>query len=256
MKLFISIFILLSSVSIYASDSVKTTELPQSIFFTGEAELVVPTKDISVSIRITTKSELLKPALEKNITIRKEIVTELVKGGVPVDNFSGNGESTIPYMNRFSSKTTQYTIVKDLSIKLNSENELLIVAGIVDKYSEIAFTNTTYSESNKDSIETEVLLKALGNGKEKIDLIEKSTGLKYKIVATHIDFKPPVYSTNEHMKAIYAGRTKSLSLSLSSRGELDGIEVGVGTGAQKTFYKKVYIECQVINESSKEILIN
>ncbi len=131
---------------------------------------------------IASSEDTLKEAIESNRKVLGKVSADLIKYGIGRDKVSSKAFSTLPGYSFYSKKPTSYTSKKTVSVKIESEDELIKVLSVLDEYDDqTRFLNMSFNFTNKEEIEQELLDENLKKAAVKKAVFEKALGVKLKV---------------------------------------------------------------------------
>ncbi len=135
------------------------------VTLSAEAEKTAYSDEAIVSLVVTTKSKQLAEALQQNGELRASVRKTLTGVGVKSDNINNSKFSNSPQYSWFGKKPSSFEVVNRMAVKIDSENQLKVMAEIADQHEEIELSSTEFKHSQKDEFMQQVKQEAL----DKID---------------------------------------------------------------------------------------
>lgn len=151
---------------------------PQTVELTGESEIKVSADRAQVRLRVVTENRSLSQALSDNTRIRGEIAKLAQEHGFPADRIQSSKLASTPQAGWFSDKTRSYTVEHTLKVRVENEQELQQVSGLLDKFSELRFDGMEFEHSRRKELERQALTEACADAGAKKAACEESIGVK------------------------------------------------------------------------------
>lgn len=142
----------------------------------------VKSDEAVISFVVSSSEDSLKEAIEENRNILAKVSAELLKSGIDRAKVSSKAFSTLPEYSFYSKKPTSYTTKKTVSVKIQSEDELIKVLGALNEYEDqTRFLNLTFNFTDKEKIEKELLSENLKKAAERKAVFEQALGVKLRV---------------------------------------------------------------------------
>jgi len=146
----------------------------------------VKSDEAVLSFVVTSSDDTLKEAIEDNRQILAKVTAEIIRSGIARANISSKAFSSLPGYSFYSKKPTSYTTKKTVSVKLQSEDELIKVLGALNTYDDqTRFLNMTFNFTDKEKVERELLNENLKKIANKKAVFEKALGVKLRVKTFH-----------------------------------------------------------------------
>ena len=159
------------------------SSLPKEVTLTGEAKLKIQSESGIVTIGIKTENSKLQKSLQHYQKLRVEIVAEIIDQGITESKIRGTKFSSVPEYGFLSKKPSNYVVENLLTVTVENENELQIVAGIVDNYKEVFYQGIELKEQKREEIKHKLLKAALADAKERQKIYEDDLGIVLKPIS-------------------------------------------------------------------------
>ncbi len=147
------------------------------ITINGNASELIEADTAIVAITVRTKESKLNDALQQNEKVRQVIKDNLQQAGVAADKIKASKFSSSPNYGWFGEKPSSYEISNEVKVTINSEEQLRVIAKIVDGQKDVLLGGTEFKDSQKEGNERKVLKKALSAVQEKQKIYEQSLGV-------------------------------------------------------------------------------
>ena len=166
------------------------------IVLSAEAERRVEANQAVVQLQAKTEDKLLKRALEKNQELRNEIVQALEEAGVEKSRVEVSKLSSIPRYGLLSKDAKAYEIVSQIQVRAKSEQEMQLVAGLVDSRRELAVQQIRFEHTEEDSLRLQVIREALAKVMAQKKVYEEQLGASLRPRGEYsqdmLEFQPTV----------------------------------------------------------------
>lgn len=152
------------------------------VTITGTGKEKVSADHAIVSIVVKTKEGKLRAALAKNKNIRATIRKTLLENNIAEENIKFSRFSSTPGYSWFSDKPSSYEVNNQIKITIRDENDLEVIAGIVDTTKEVYFNRTELEHTQQNSAEQKALEKSLDNVLAKKQQYESKLGISLSAI--------------------------------------------------------------------------
>lgn len=186
----------------------------KTLTITGHGEEKVEADNAVVSLVVKTKANKLHAALEKNRAIRTELKQKLEKAGITAARIQTSKFSSTPSYGWFGDKPTNYDVSNEVKITIGKEEELSLLAEIVDTKEEVYFGNTSIKYSKKSDAKAHALEKSLSDVLAVKAQYEKALGIK--LVAIGISEQAVAQDNMSQQRQPSALRKQSVSSNASA----------------------------------------
>jgi uncharacterized protein YggE len=190
-KIYFTIVLLLFPISAFSAPELKGSaeELRRYLLdersiitISGSGEEKVKAETTVVSLIVKTREDKFQTALDKNIKIRKEIKSRLIAGGIPEEKIEIAKYSSTPTYSWLKDKPSSYETSNQIMVTIEKEQQLLLIADIVDTVKEVFFLRTDLKHTKKQEFSTKALEKVLNEVNSKKQLYEKTLGVALSLV--------------------------------------------------------------------------
>lgn len=153
----------------------------RSIAINIEHQRRIPAKEAHVYVSIKTEEKGLDNAMEANSEIEAELRKAMVDAGVDPDdiatiNFTSSGSS-----GWFTKRASFYTVASSLKVKVTSNEEMLILAGLIDSFDEVEMGSIQPDTEISEEQKLEVLNEAFEKLKKRVENYEEQLGISLKL---------------------------------------------------------------------------
>ncbi len=180
------------------------------ISISGSGELRLKADTTTVWLVVKTKEDKFQAALEKNLKIRSDVKARLVAAGIPADKIEQAKNSSTPTYSWLGDKPSSYEISNEINVTIDSEAQLLQIAGVVDSIKEVHFLRTLLKHTRDRENKTAALAKALDDVTAKKQLYEKALGVTLTpvrvIEQTMTDSPPFEFAQNRNVSSGVASK--------------------------------------------------
>lgn len=187
--------------------------IPTSIDVIGQSEIIENADNAIVTLIVKTENKMLSGAIKANQNIRKRIATFLNTKGFSSKNITSSKFSSTPEYGYFGDKPDNYKVNNAVLITINSEEELLFISEVVDKYKEVYLVGTIFEHTEHEKYKKQALEKAINNALEKKALYEKTLGVKLNAVniseSTSGVLQETEQKKNRKVLSSYSGTSKT-----------------------------------------------
>jgi len=129
-----------------------------------------------VTLRVKTKSGAFAQALRLNREVRARLSQQLQQAGIAADKISAAKFASVPNYGFFGDKPSSYEISNDVSVVVSGEDDMAVIAQVVDGTKEVSYLASQLDDSNKKAHVNEALEDALANVARKKLAFEKALG--------------------------------------------------------------------------------
>lgn len=143
-----------------------------------KAEETAYTDQAVVDLVVKTEDKLLAKAINLNSELRNTIRKELISSDLDGQSIKNSKFSSSPQYGWFGSKPSSFEVMNRVSVTIDSEKHLEILAKIADRYDEVTLSGTIFKHSKKEEFEKKVKQMALEKVLAKKSFYEKSLGIK------------------------------------------------------------------------------
>lgn len=182
------------------------------VVITGSGEERVKADKAIVSLVVKTKDDKFRTALNKNGKIRKDVKNKMISGGIERERIEMAKYSSTPSYSWLGDKPSGYEIGNEIHVSIENEDQLVVIAEVVDTVNEVYFLKTDFKHSGKQESMTKALEKALDEVNAKKQLYEKALGVSLspiRIMEHSINADMPV--VYPVARKAYAGGSSSVS---------------------------------------------
>jgi uncharacterized protein YggE len=151
--------------------------LPGQVTISGIAERRVESDRAVVKVVVRTSDHKLQPALENNRRIRADVVKKLAESGLDKDRVHTSRFSSTPVHSSWSKKVKEYHIESTIRVHAESENEVEVLAGLVDSIDEMSLSSLSFEMTKKDDITIELMKAAFDKIEMRKKMYESSLGV-------------------------------------------------------------------------------
>jgi hypothetical protein len=144
----------------------------------GVGEQRVEADTARVYLLVKTKDGKFHDALEKNKSLRSAIKKKLETAAIGADRIIFSKFSSVPGYGWFGDKPTSYEVSNEINVSISKEDEMLVIAEIIDTMPAVFFGRTEIKHSKKSEAKAAALEKSLQDVSTKKLQYEKSLGIK------------------------------------------------------------------------------
>lgn len=233
-KIYLAILLLLFPAAAFSAPELKGSpeelrkyllEERSTIVVSGSGEEKIKADTVIVSLIVKTKEDKFQSALDKNIKIRKDAKSKMIAGGIPEEKVEIAKYSSTPAYGWLGDKPSSYEISNEMKITIDKEEQLLLIADIVDSVKEVYFYKTDLKHTKKQVSKAKALEKSLDEVNSKKQLYERSLGVTLSPV------RIIEQTVNEVIPVVYQAPRKALTSGSSSLSSMSMGESGSGEGS-------------------------
>lgn len=195
------------------------------VVVTGSGEERVKADKAIVSLVVKTKDDKFRAALNKNSKIRNDVKNKMISGGIEKGKIEIAKYSSTPSYSWIGDKPSSYEISNEINVSIENEDQLVVIAEVVDTVNEVYFLKTDFKHSKKQESMTKALEKSLDEVNSKKQLYEKSLGVSLS------PLRIMDQSIHEDIPAVYQVQRKSYASGSSPVSRMDVSESESGEGA-------------------------
>jgi len=133
----------------------------QIVTLSAQAEERAYSDQAIIGLIVTTEKKLLSDSITSNRTLREILTQDLIKAGIEKEKIKSSKFSSSPQYGWFGKNPTSFEVVNRLSITINEEKHLEIIAKLTDQYEQIVLGNTEFKHSEEEKYRQLVKEKAL-----------------------------------------------------------------------------------------------
>ncbi|MBT3380183.1 MAG: SIMPL domain-containing protein [Lentisphaerae bacterium] len=150
---------------------------PGQVTISGFSERTVEADRAVVRVSILTLGKRLKVAMEENRQVRSKMISKLVEGGIPLDRTHTSRFASTPLHSAWTGKVKEYQIVSKVRIHAESEDDIHLIAGLVDTFDEVSLASMAFEMTKREEIITELLKDAFRRVQQRRELYESCLGV-------------------------------------------------------------------------------
>ncbi len=144
------------------------------VSLTASGEAKVQADRATVALRVKTKDGAFAQALKLNRDARAKLGQQLQQAGITSDRITAAKFSSVPNYGFFGDKPSSYEISNDVSVVVRGEDDMAVIAHVVDGMKEVSYLAVQFEDSNKKAHEADALNDALSNIARKKSAYEKA----------------------------------------------------------------------------------
>lgn len=158
---------------------------PDRVSFTGHAEETAYTDRAVVNVLVTTEARELAEALQQNQALRDELRRRYVDAGIDAEQIKSARFSTSPEYGWFGREPASYVVANRLSVKVEDETQLIVIAGSADEVDGVEFAGVQFEHSEEQATEQRVRAAAVTDALARARAYADPLGLTLEPVAVH-----------------------------------------------------------------------
>lgn len=144
------------------------------VSLTASGDVKVQADRATVALRVKTKDSAFAQALKLNRDVRAKLGQQLQQAGISPDRITAAKFSSVPNYGFFGDKPSSYEISNDVSVVVRGEDDMAVIAHVVDGMKEASYLAVQFEDSNKKAHEADALNDALANIARKKSAYEKA----------------------------------------------------------------------------------
>lgn len=156
------------------------SSLPGQVTISGAAERRVEADQAIVQLAVVTTERLLESAMVNNTSVRSQIVATLAEASIPEARIHTSRFASTPLHSSWTGKVKEYRIKSSVRVHAESEQEIHLVAGLVDSLDDVSLSSMTFDVTGKDKIVSALIEEALERVNERKAQYEGALNVKLR----------------------------------------------------------------------------
>ena len=208
------------------------------IGITGHGEVRVSADEAKIHLTVRTKDSKFRQALANNRSIRESIKDRLKGAGIDNEAVTYSRFSSTPNYGWFKDKPSSYEVSNEVKVTVNTEDEYLAVAEVVDAFPQVTLAKVAHFHTDKKASKGEALEQSLQSVDEKRKAYERALAVSLKPVR--------IVEQETRQQAIASYRPKNYDTKLSAPSSVSVGEYDYADSPATGFGEIVYYATTVV----------